>query len=127
MCANCQSGRWKGVEKLLVLSGSYEPSTCDYWLWYEQRICYHPPYGEIVFPEKFSKPPKILVSVTRNFPYTPCAGGASDAQDFNISDIDENGFLLAGGASPSGNSCGSIISDGRTISKYDWIAVGLKP
>ena len=126
--ALCQSGVWKGAEKILVQSGTVETLNCATWYWWAQQICYDLPYNVVAFSEPFASPPNILVSPSQNFPYTPCASGASDAQDYITSGITTTGFSLYGGASPtSGSGCGDPYSNGRAVSRYEWIAVGKKP
>lgn len=117
---------WRTTEKVVVQSGTVETANCDSWYWWAQRICYNSPYNTVVFGESFASAPKILVSPSLNFPYTPCAAGAADAQDYVVSGVNSNGFTLQGGASPAGTGCGIPYSDGRSVSRYEWIAVGKK-
>lgn len=90
---------------------------------YSQRICNIQPYIDIVFIEPMPSIPQIMASAERNFPYTPCAAGASDAIDHSITNVTRYGFRLQGGSSPtSGGSCGAA-SSGRAISLFAWIAI----
>ena len=71
--------------------------------------------------------PQIIVSDKILFPFTPCAGGATDAIDHIVTNVTRFGFRLLGGASPASNSnCGAAASNSRAVSLFSWLAISKK-
>lgn len=127
---SCQSGVWREPEKTTIQSGRAYTSVCSAgWSNAGQSLCSAFPYVDIVFETPMQETPQILVSAEFLFPFTPCAQGATDAIDYQVTNLSKTGFRLYGGASPASTaiaSCGDIASSGRAISLFSWIAISKK-
>ncbi len=121
--SRCQSGVWTGVERVLTQTGSAQTSECPVWADFGQKICQISPSTYVVFPEKYSAPPKILISLGLPFPLTFCNANQLDWFGHQVDEVSNTGFRLYGGASPIG--CGAA-NNGVSVSNFDWIAVGTK-